>query len=50
MERVLVDSGSGMNRPAAVIVECVQGEGGINAARAEWLRASTSCASATTSC
>lgn len=39
MERVLVDSGSGMNRPAAVIVECVQGEGGINAARAEWLRA-----------
>lgn len=39
MERVLEDSGSGMNRPAAVIVECVQGEGGINAARAEWLRA-----------
>lgn len=39
MERVLVDSGSGMNRPAAVIVECVQGEGGINAARAEWLQA-----------
>ena len=39
MERVLVDSGSGMNRPAAVIVECVQGEGGINAARAEWLKA-----------
>ena len=33
------DSGSGINRPAAVIVECVQGEGGINAARAEWLRA-----------
>ncbi|HJC28476.1 MAG TPA: diaminobutyrate--2-oxoglutarate transaminase [Candidatus Dietzia intestinipullorum] len=39
MERVLLDSGSGMNRPAAVIVECVQGEGGINAARAEWLQA-----------
>ncbi|WP_333617746.1 diaminobutyrate--2-oxoglutarate transaminase [Dietzia sp.] len=39
MERVLEDSGSGINRPAAVIVECVQGEGGINAARAEWLRA-----------
>ena len=38
MERVLVDSGSGMNRPAAVIVESVQGEGGINAARAEWLQ------------
>ena len=39
MERVLGDSGSGLNRPAAVIVECVQGEGGINAARAEWLQA-----------
>lgn len=39
MERVLEDSGSGINRPAAVIVECVQGEGGINAARAEWLKA-----------
>src|SRR5699024_9813465 len=39
MERVLLDSGSGMNRPSAVIVECVQGEGGINAARAEWLQA-----------
>ncbi|MFL0578842.1 diaminobutyrate--2-oxoglutarate transaminase [Dietzia sp. 179-F 9C3 NHS] len=39
MDRVLEDSGSGMNRPAAVIVECVQGEGGINAARAEWLQA-----------
>ena len=38
MERVLEDSGSGINRPAAVIVECVQGEGGINAARAEWLQ------------
>lgn len=38
MERVLDDSGSGINRPAAVIVECVQGEGGINAARAEWLQ------------
>lgn len=39
MERVLEDSGSGINRPAAVIVETVQGEGGINAARAEWLKA-----------
>ena len=26
------------SRPAAVIVETVQGEGGINVARAEWLR------------
>ncbi|KUI27908.1 diaminobutyrate--2-oxoglutarate transaminase [Mycobacterium sp. GA-2829] len=38
-ERVLDDSGSGFNRPAAVIVETVQGEGGLNVARAEWLRA-----------
>ncbi|CAL9403856.1 diaminobutyrate--2-oxoglutarate transaminase [Streptomyces albus] len=38
-ERLLVDQGSGLNKPAAVIVETVQGEGGINVARAEWLRA-----------
>jgi diaminobutyrate-2-oxoglutarate transaminase len=37
-ERLLGDSGSGLNEPAAVIVETVQGEGGINVARAEWLR------------
>lgn len=37
-QRLLDDSGSGLNKPAAVIVETVQGEGGINAARAEWLR------------
>ena len=37
-ERLLEDSGSGLNTPAAVIVETVQGEGGINAARADWLR------------
>ncbi|MGP5090567.1 diaminobutyrate--2-oxoglutarate transaminase [Brachybacterium tyrofermentans] len=38
LERLLTDGGSGLNKPAAVIVETVQGEGGINAARAEWLR------------
>jgi diaminobutyrate-2-oxoglutarate transaminase len=38
LERLLEDGGSGLNEPAAVIVETVQGEGGINAARAEWLR------------
>jgi diaminobutyrate-2-oxoglutarate transaminase len=37
-EKLLGDSGSGLNEPAAVIVETVQGEGGINAARVEWLR------------
>lgn len=37
-ERLLADQGSGLNTPAAVIVETVQGEGGVNVARAEWLR------------
>ncbi|MGY1503766.1 diaminobutyrate--2-oxoglutarate transaminase (plasmid) [Streptomyces sp. QTS52] len=37
-ERLLEDKGSGLDRPAAVIVETVQGEGGINVAGAEWLR------------
>jgi diaminobutyrate-2-oxoglutarate transaminase len=36
-EKLLDDSGSGLDKPAAVIVETVQGEGGINPARAEWL-------------
>src|SRR5690606_5756035 len=34
----LQDSGSGLNAPAAVIVETVQREGGVNAARLSWLR------------
>jgi diaminobutyrate-2-oxoglutarate transaminase len=38
LDKLLADSGSGLNEPAAVIVETVQGEGGINVARAEWLR------------
>ncbi|WP_444930981.1 diaminobutyrate--2-oxoglutarate transaminase [Microbulbifer sp. SSSA002] len=38
LDKVLSDSSSGINSPAAVIVETVQGEGGINAASAEWLR------------
>jgi diaminobutyrate-2-oxoglutarate transaminase len=37
-EHALDDAGSSLNEPAAVIVETVQGEGGINPARAEWLR------------
>jgi diaminobutyrate-2-oxoglutarate transaminase len=36
-ERLLQDSGSGLNEPAAVIVETLQGEGGINSSRPEWL-------------
>ena len=38
LERVLEDSGSGVDKPAAIIVETVQGEGGLNAARTEWLQ------------
>jgi diaminobutyrate-2-oxoglutarate transaminase len=38
LRSLLEDSGSGLDKPAAVIVETVQGEGGINVASAEWLR------------
>ena len=37
-ERMLTDAGSGLDLPAAVIVETVQGEGGINVSSNEWLR------------
>jgi len=39
LARLLGDPGSGLDQPAAVIVETVQGEGGINVASTEWLRA-----------
>ncbi|SDX51016.1 diaminobutyrate--2-oxoglutarate transaminase [Marinobacter mobilis] len=38
MDKLLADNSSGIDLPAAVIVEAVQGEGGLNAARAEWLQ------------
>ena len=38
LDKVLSDSSSGINSPAAVIVETVQGEGGINAASIAWLQ------------
>lgn len=38
LDKVLSDSSSGVDKPAAVIVETVQGEGGINAASFDWLR------------
>jgi diaminobutyrate-2-oxoglutarate transaminase len=38
MEKLLDDPGSGIPLPAAVIVEAVQGEGGLNAASNEWLQ------------
>ena len=37
-ESLLADSGSGLDLPAAVIGETVQGEGGINVASFDWLR------------
>lgn len=39
LERIIVDGSSGMDAPAAVIVETVQGEGGVNVAGFPWLRA-----------
>jgi len=38
IESYLEDGGSGIDLPAAIIVETVQGEGGINAASMEWLK------------
>lgn len=38
LDKVLSDSSSGIDLPAAVIVETVQGEGGINVASFEWLQ------------
>ncbi|MGI8316936.1 diaminobutyrate--2-oxoglutarate transaminase [Halobacillus mangrovi] len=38
LEKMIQDGGSGIDLPAAVILETVQGEGGINAASFEWLK------------
>jgi diaminobutyrate-2-oxoglutarate transaminase len=38
LERMLDDSSSGLDHPAAVIVETVQGEGGVNVASKRWLQ------------
>jgi diaminobutyrate-2-oxoglutarate transaminase len=38
LEHLLDNPGGGLDKPAAAIVETVQGEGGINVARPEWLR------------
>lgn len=37
-EKMLLDNSSGLDKPAAVIVETIQGEGGVNEASYEWLR------------
>ncbi|SJM52667.1 diaminobutyrate--2-oxoglutarate transaminase [Gulosibacter sp. 10] len=38
LRKHLEDPSSGLDLPAAVVVETVQGEGGVNVASAEWLR------------
>ena len=38
LERRLADPSSGLDAPAAILVETVQGEGGLNVASAPWLR------------
>ncbi|WP_394620204.1 diaminobutyrate--2-oxoglutarate transaminase [Lentzea sp. JNUCC 0626] len=38
LEGLLADAGSGLDRPAAVIVETVQGEGGLHTASDGWLQ------------
>jgi len=38
LRRLLTDQSSGVDLPAAIIVETVQGEGGIHVARDEWLQ------------
>ncbi len=38
LEKMLSDPSSGIDAPAAILVEPVQGEGGLNAASAEWMR------------
>jgi len=39
LDKVLSDSSSGVDLPAACIVETIQGEGGVNYCSPEWLRA-----------
>jgi diaminobutyrate-2-oxoglutarate transaminase len=39
LDKTLGDGGSGVDLPAAVIVETIQGEGGVNVASVEWLQA-----------
>jgi diaminobutyrate-2-oxoglutarate transaminase len=38
LDRMLCDASSGVDEPAAIIVEAVQGEGGLNVARVGWLK------------
>ncbi|GFZ81959.1 diaminobutyrate--2-oxoglutarate transaminase [Pseudohongiella nitratireducens] len=39
LESMLEDSSSGLDKPAAIMLETIQGEGGLNVASNEWLQA-----------
>lgn len=39
LENMLEDSSSGLDKPAAIMLETIQGEGGLNVASNEWLQA-----------
>lgn len=43
LETMIGDNSSGLGHPAAVVVECVQGEGGINSASMDWLQRLEAC-------
>lgn len=38
LEKMITDSSSGMDLPAAILVETIQGEGGLNVASNDWLK------------
>ncbi len=38
LEKLLSDPSSGIDQPAAIILEMIQGEGGLNTASVEWIR------------
>jgi diaminobutyrate-2-oxoglutarate transaminase len=38
LDKMIIDPSSGVDHPAAIIVECVQGEGGLNVASLAWLK------------
>ena len=49
METLLTDDHSGVEKPAAIVLETVQADGGINPFPVEWLQRSAPCATSTTS-
>ena len=38
LEQMLADPSGGIDEPAAILLECVQGEGGLNVASAQWVQ------------